>query len=205
MTSLKEFAITEWNNTGINFWNISKCAGTSIKHALSFNEGFLDKINTSRDKSIHNNKFIKYIFREDAKTNGNANVAVIRHPVDRVSSLYRDFSLKRKEAIPVYGRNADISKIDNIDYFIKFYIEDGSDKDNIHLRSMSWSLFDNNTLLVDKIYNFENVKDFFNDFNLEYTFRNKSAEANINFTKEQIKIIQDRYRNDYENFGFSYE
>lgn len=203
MSAIKEFAITEWNNIGINFWNVSKCAGTSVKYALLKKADLADQIkNIEKDKTVHNNSFIKYITRDQALYNDNQNVAVVRHPVDRVVSLYRDFSLKRKIAIPVVGRKVDISKIDNLDYFINFYIKEGSNKDNLHLRSISWSLCNGSKILVDKIYKFENIDRLFKDYNLDFTFRNKSAEADIKLTKEQVKIIEDRYNDDYNNFGF---
>lgn len=206
MSAIKEFAITEWNNIGINFWNVSKCAGTSVKYALLKKADLADQIkNIEKDKTVHNNSFIKYITRDQALYNNNQNVAVVRHPVDRVVSLYRDFSLKRKIAIPVVGRTVDISKIDNLNYFINVYIKEGSNKDNLHLRSISWSLCNDNKILVDKIYKFENIDGLFKDYNLDFTFRNKSAKADIKLTKEQVKIIEDRYNDDYNNFGFKNE
>lgn len=200
--NIKEYAITEWNSIGINFWNISKCAGTSIKHALLAKEGLLDKVDFSKHKSIHNNKYIKYITKNEANTNNNKNIAVIRHPYDRVVSLYRDFHLKRKQSIPVYDRKVDIDKINDFDYFIKIYIDQGSDKDNIHLRSLSWSLCEKNNILVDKIYHFSDVEKLFFDYNLEYVHRNKSFIAEIKLTDLHKKSIQNRYQEDFENFGF---
>ena len=204
MIDVKQYAITEWNNTNINFWNISKCAGTSIKNALSIKENFANKIDTTKHENIHNNNFIKYISPDTALSNKKENVAVIRHPYDRVISLYRDFSLKRQRTIPVYNRKVDETKIKNFDYFVKIYIEEGSDSDNIHLRSLNWSLCKNKNILIDRIYKFDRLKDFFKDYKLEYINRNKSTVCNIDLSKHNKEIIFNRYKDDFEIFGFDY-
>ena len=100
-----EKSITSYDNLGINFWCIPKCGNTSTKLAfLKLNDpalfsGTIEKMMRSDQDDthdfIHRVQFNKFITYEEATSNGYRNVSVVRNPIDRFCSAYRDFVFKR--------------------------------------------------------------------------------------------------------------
>lgn len=194
---MRERAITTWPAQKLNFWNISKSAGTSVKNSLLRKNGVTENIS---NEGIHHDEHITYISETVALNNGCKNIAVIRDPCQRVLSLFRDFSLKRKRTIPVYNRTVDINRIQDLDYFIEVYIVNGSDHDNLHLKSISWHLCNNDKkILVDEIYNINNVDRLFEKYHIEKIHRNTTI-SNTVLDQTHIDAIRYRYADDYSIF-----
>jgi len=196
--------ITEWDNLGINYWSFSKCGSTSIKNSLvSMKHGKEKDQGSMKDAlAIHSSPELKYISPDEAETNGFVNICVVRHPYDRVLSLYRDFALKRPEKIFI-STIVDQNKVTDLNYFIEEVIGVSTDKDDIHFRSYLGHLTHKGNIFADKIYRFENIDMFFFDFNLPVSLLNTTNKTNgINvkdLTSIQKKIIRTRY---FEDFGY---
>jgi hypothetical protein len=195
--------IIEWGNLGINYWSFSKCGSTSIKNSLVYTKHGVKNKQASKDPvEIHRSPYLKYISPDEAETNGFVNVCVVRHPYDRVLSLYRDFALKRPEKIFI-NTIVDKNKVTDLNYFIEEVIGVSTDKDDIHFRSYLGHLTHKGNIFADKIYKFENIDEFFFDFNLPVSLLNRTKKTNgINvkdLTSIQKKIIRTRY---FEDFGY---
>lgn len=119
-----------------NFWAIPKCGNTTIKYLLykRYQPRSIRPLDNEANEWVHLQTIGNYITPLDANHNGNYNFTVVRDPVERFRSLYSDFCVVRKHAIPeIKGMSIDelityISKADNERTL------------NIHLRSQMYFL-----------------------------------------------------------------
>jgi len=197
----KAFNISQWNSLKLNYWGIPKCGNTSVKYAL------LKTINkTHQDTSethqwVHGLDHAEYISRETALSNGYNNFATIRNPYDRVKSLYKDFGIRRADIKIMPG--VDSGKLQNLDYFLKHYIQQSTDANNIHLRSLSYFLIKDNKLLIDNVVDINQVDIFLSKYKIDVPTLNTTQDIDIEFTDQQKYLIYTRYQQDFEIFGYN--
>jgi hypothetical protein len=192
-----KYGISEWSNYRLNFWNIPKCGATAVKAAL-LNE----KISNPYDinSELHSIDKQKYIDINTALTNGFKNFTVVRDPYDRVISMYKDFGLRRPKHIK--GHKNDMLK--NFNYFLDEVIYKSDDKTcDPHFRSMSSYIFLNEKILVDNIFNLQNVKDFLNNYGLSFNPANMTKPLDLKLTEEHKEKINQRYKKDFDLLNLS--
>ena len=197
--SLKlKYNISQWNDLGLNYWGIPKCMNTAIKLALfqkcgKFDDVQIDPYDIGVD--YHKEKLISYIDPKTALNNNNINFTVIRHPYERSISLYKDFSLRRKDG--------SIEQHKNIDQFIA-YLGTTNDQQNIHLRSQCYFICDNDRIhSTMNVHDERTIHDFLRPLGIKIQVINKTQELNITLTEKQKQIIQKRYRKDFDVLGFN--
>lgn len=130
---LIETGITSFPRLGVNYWGITKCASTSMKHHLLEQE--LGRRTTFRQPTaIHAKIAGYYISREDGLSNGRVNFTVTRHPVSRALSAWRDLCHTRPER----GIAAGIDPSWSFRDLMTFVAERDDDDLDVHFRSQSW-------------------------------------------------------------------
>lgn len=152
--------ITAWDTYRINYWGITKCASTSIKMALSASRPKKFVVNSLRAdlnyKKDLNQSWIhsdilrcNYITRVDATINGFENITVIRNPVDRFISQFH--FVRKCNDLGIL----DIPVVSTYDHLLDI-IETGDNLD-MHLRSQTSFICENNKLLVNRIFRVEEL------------------------------------------------
>jgi len=197
--SLKlKYNISCYDELGLNFWGIPKNGNTAVKLAL------LQKIGKIEKKQVHPNDIgveyhkehlIPYIDPNTAIKNGNLNFTVIRHPYERVLSLYKDFGLRRKQS--------SIQQHKELDDFIS-YIESTNDSSDIHLRSQSYFICnDKGEIQPSVVCNLINIHQFLYTRSIDLQIINKTTPIDITLNQKQKQAIQNRYKKDFEWLGFN--
>jgi hypothetical protein len=210
------YGISCFPNVGCNYWNIPKCGGTSIRAALIEAEAAspaLGITDTNRDDlglavEIHSVNRSQFVSAKTAMSNGLLNFSVIRHPVARASSMYRDIILRRpdfsvsgsslfKKEIRIVRKNPSMRT------FMKV-IGGFEDKDvDIHFRSSSSILTIGDTIVVKTIYRLEELGERIENLNvllnrpLRMLHLNR-AFAEVKLDDTSIEMITRRYRRDLD-------
>lgn len=107
---LKPLGIIELPALGCNYWSIPKCGNTSIKAGLLKASGI--EVHSEDNEiyaEVHQIGIAKFIDKDTATSNGFFNLTVVRNPVDRALSMFKDFTIKRKGK-EVGGSSAFISE-----------------------------------------------------------------------------------------------
>jgi len=119
-----------------NFWAIPKCGNTTIKYLLlkKYQTSSIRTLDNGANQWIHLETIANYITPLDANVNGCYNFTVVRDPIQRFESLYNDFCVVRKNAIPEVGGLS-------IDELITFISEAKDEAElNVHFRSITYFL-----------------------------------------------------------------
>lgn len=182
-----DYNISVWDEYQLNYWAIPKCANTAIKVALSRFDANPNKPG-SKVKWVHNPDNVNYVSRDMALNNGYKNFTVIRHPYDRVISLYKDFGIRR----PWFSPNIAIDD----------FIMRAQNKQDPHTRSMSNYLFKQDQLLVDDVVLLDNAQDYLKQYKLTLNVFNTTGPTDIVLTDLQKELIYNWYREDFKRFGF---
>lgn len=182
-----EYNISVWDQYKLNYWAIPKCANTAIKVALSGFDADPEKPG-SKVKWVHNPNNVKYVDQETALSNGYRNFTVIRHPYDRVISLYKDFGLRR----PWFESNPTLNS----------FIDQAQKRIDPHTRSITDYLYNNNQLLVDEVIMLDNASEYLKQYGLKLKVFNKTNNLTVNLTNSQKQKIFDWYAQDFDKFGF---
>ncbi len=198
----KRFNITQWSSVGINFWGVPKCANTSLKYALLKANNITVPFDPSGVyKRLHSPQYCYYISPDYALTNSLTNVTVIRHPYERVISLYTDFGQKRTQFFRESYTGISMSE------FLNRIIlcSDDTVNTNIHLRSISSFLVRDNVILPDIIYSIDSVPCLFKRFGLDTTYinQNTSADTTSGLTPTEKQCVYEHYCQDFIMFGFN--
>ena len=192
--STRDYNITEWPTLGVNFWGVTKAANSAVKNSLLKSSGYKD-FNILDTVSVNKESLSTYITPAQALKNNLINFAVIRHPVSRTLSAYKDLILTR----PARGIKAGLPKNCNLDDFFEF-ISDTDDTHDVHFRSISWFISEPMHYLI-KIEN--NFLDWpFNNIKVPLTIVHSSKTANITLKNKHLDIIKNRYIEDFNNFNY---
>tara|TARA_B100001287_G_C22511130_1_gene448329 strand:- start:107 stop:802 length:696 start_codon:yes stop_codon:yes gene_type:complete len=108
--------ITSWPNLGLNYWGITKCGNTSIKHHLFKQTS--GSVFTRPELDIHDGVDTEEISPKEANENGHRNFCVVRHPVSRFFSMYKDMCLSRPERGKLAGVEQNWSPLDLINFIM---------------------------------------------------------------------------------------
>ena len=185
-----KYGISEWNTYNLNFWSIPKCASTAIKASL-LNKDVSDSYEIN--SNLHSTEVQKFITINQALSNNNLNFTVIRDPFERVISMYKDFGLRR----PIKKHKK--INLQNFNYFLDNVILKSKDETcNPHFRSMSYYIQPFGQLLVDKVLNLDNIKDFLKDYNLSFSPVNLTKPLDFKLTEEHKEKIKQRYEKDFD-------
>ena len=193
------YNISTWPERGINYWGIPKCGNTSIKYAL---RGCRPDRYEEHDQAewVHHKDQAEYITPDEALSNGRTNITVVRHPYDRVMSLYRDFVLRRPK-----NHSKGARTLENFIYNVIIESDDTIDT-NLHYRSISYFIANTNrtSLLVDKVFDISNIDYVYQKYGLDNIVLNKSPV----YTEDALstvhkKLIFNRYRDDFRLLGYS--
>lgn len=196
----KKYNLTTYPKLGLNYWGVPKCGNTSVKFVLLQASGV--DTQSQGHAWVHQPDVNQYITPEQALINSYINFATIRHPYNRVKSLYKDFAHTRPEI--GIKKGVDKTHLTNIDYFVDQCIVDTTDNDNVHVRSISYFLFDeNNKALVDNIFDIETQHQNLEKFlNVDIVKMNANHSNDIELSDANKEKIYKRYQCDFDNFGY---
>jgi hypothetical protein len=204
VTLKKQYNITSWTKLGLNFWGLPKCMNTSVKYAL-FNKANAGQPRYADDGPntwLHRTDATTYVTPSIAMNNGNTNFTVIRHPYDRMVSLYTDVRYNRREVWNKAIKDVDSMKIDTMDEFLEAYIIHSTDdtSTDIHMRSLTYFICKNGVPLFDNIFTFNTVPTFLHAHGMDVPHINISKRHDIILTPDQKRIIKRRYASEFEIF-----
>ena len=190
------YNIISFPELSLNYWAIPKAYNTSIKFSLF--QAIGRDLSTIKEEQIHSVDLNRYIDKPTAYSNGFINFSCVRHPYDRVLSLYKDFGLSGR------GQLGKLKGGESLTEFIEKTMN-STDSDNIHLRSQTYFLYDIlNNPWFPNIFKTSEVWIFLSKFGIKESFLNKSASKEIKLNKYEKTLIFDRYVTDFKNFNFTY-
>jgi len=131
-----------------------------------------------------------YITPDEALENGNYNFSVTRHPFDRFVSMYKD-ALNRRN---IYGFSGH-----SIDDFIEYVKKRPDSENNIHVRSQSYFIGDNNIETID-LYDTDRIEEL---LGVPISKANPS-EGFAELNEKQKQIVYSLYEKDFERLGYEY-
>ena len=185
----------------IIFVHIPKTGGTTVEHYLNLKnciQGYC---------VIKNVAFHHFNWSDYNKLLGNEiynkyfKFSIVRNPIDRCISEYYwtplNFGYKKGASFDQFLTEVeDIVK--NKRFFDSLYHD--------HFQSQSYYILDNNKVMVDKIFRFENFLEI-TDFLSKYTTKeikpqNASNIKKLKPTEKQIEKIYQIYKEDFENFNY---
>jgi hypothetical protein len=187
----------------INYFGVTKSVQTAMVASL----GKIDIIDpyASRSEYVYDNQV--FITKEFAQTNGCKNVSVIRHPYNRVVSLYKHFVLKDPKRAQELLKGLQVNDLKGIDDFVAKVIPHFSkEKPNHHLKSINHFLCnDQGKVIPDLIFKIEEDKEeiklFLTSLGCELKVANTST-FDVKLSKESEDIIFERYQKDFNLFKF---
>lgn len=177
----------------ILFVHVPKTAGSSIFNFLYKND-LDDWIRTatrrhdSYKQLVENNKINDSIF----------SFAVVRNPYTRTYSCFKQYN------------KTNITNISFMEYLTN--TKNGKISEEtplLHLPQYKYVVDDSYNIAVTKIYKFENLKEWEDDFKSRLVFDNVGEydleSYNKDYTEEAMKIVQELYDEDFDIFGYSKE
>lgn len=195
----------------IIFIHIPKNAGTSVARSLGFE-------NTTHAKSWEIQRDYGKRYLKDKFV-----FAIVRNPIDRFLSLYNysrmeisDYHNNLEPENSIYGKHFDFEILKNSSLkecanLLKKGLLKHDANWNHWEPQYTW-IYDKwkENILVDKVYNFENLKNFETDFlnrfgiSLNIKKSNVSAKIKLNIIDEEvIDILKDYYKEDFELFNYN--
>lgn len=176
--------------SGVLFVHIPKTAGTSISSLL--NENNLD--NWNREWPRHHDPYF-YLKQANNINETIFSFSVVRNPYTRTYSCFKQFNKANKTSI---------SFIEYLNNIIKKVVSPISPL--LHL-TQSFYIAQDDKVEVNKVYNFENLKELENDFTWKlgnYNVGNYAIDSYINdYSIEAIDITKEIYKKDFSLFGYS--
>ena len=118
-----KYSLSTFPKKGVNYVCIPKCGTTTILHYL------LDQPSLG-EVQLHSEQHVKYITPEIANRNGLITFATVRHPFDRVLSMYKD---QNKRGIGGTNKMT-------LDAFIRMVYTHNDEALNLHFRTMDYFL-----------------------------------------------------------------
>tara|TARA_Y100000356_G_C11251310_1_gene287248 strand:- start:1159 stop:1788 length:630 start_codon:yes stop_codon:yes gene_type:complete len=197
--------VSSYSKHKLNFFAVTKCAGTAIKASL-----LKQKVISStslRYDYIYDHPEATYITKEHASLMSDEwlNFSVIRHPYIRFTSLYKHFiirdPLRRKELHPHLQQHG------GLDYFADFLFNNTDDQTcNHHMKSISSFLLDKNDVIIPDIVfmfdeEYKTIIDFLNSYGCTLEKANVS-NIDLELSSYTKRLITERYALDFETFNF---
>ena len=197
--------VSSYSKHKLNFFAVTKCAGTAIKASL-----LKQKVISStslRYDYIYDHQEDTYITKEHASLMSDEwlNFSVIRHPYIRFTSLYKHFiirdPLRRKELHPHLQQHG------GLDYFADFLFDNTDDQTcNHHMKSISSFLLDKNDVIIPDIVfmfdqEYKTIINFLNSYGCTLEKANVS-NIDLELSSYTKRLITERYALDFETFNF---
>lgn len=179
------YNLTTWPNLGVNYWGIPKSGNTSIKWLLQHLSGSDPEVPSEIGVEVHREDSAIYVDPDTANSNGLRNFTVVRCPIERAKSLYKDFGTRRRLTLV---RGTDPGRYEDLDYFFEKVIAESTDKDDIHIRSQTYFIKQANRL---KIFQLENVS-------YRLPRYNQIIRPELKLSEKHIDIILKRYESDLQ-------
>lgn len=187
----------------INYFGVTK----SIQTAMVASLGKIDIIDPSAPRSeyVYDNQI--FITKEFAQTNGCKNVSVIRHPYNRVVSLYKHFVLKDPSRAKELLKGLQVTAIKDVNDFVAKVIPYFSEeKPNHHLKSINHFLCNEQGKVIPELVfkieeDKEEIKTFLTSLGCDLKVANTST-FDVRLSKESKDIIFERYQKDFNLFKF---
>jgi len=204
--------IVTFNNLKLNYWSIPKCASTTIKYAL--HKADCDKkIFEQQEKQfttnddihswVHAINICEKIEPKNALNNGYINFMIIRNPIERFLSLYKDFFIKRKnnnvggssefkDAVCTLRQEPSVKGLLNL--LNRFSDNKACD---VHFRSQTWFYLDSTIKLI----RLENMKTAIQAFNSTIVLDNlhlHKTSKNISLSENEINQLNLIFKQDYQ-------
>lgn len=176
--------------SAVLFVHIPKTAGSSISKILDENN--LD--NWKREWPRHHDPY-SYLKEANIIDDSVFSFAVVRNPYTRTYSCYKQYNKTNQTNIsfPEYLDNIKHGKISTISPLL-------------HI-PQSFYVIDQDTVQVDRLYRFENLKELEEELGWTlgfYNVGNYVVESYIeDYTDEAIAMVQDFYSSDFINFAYS--
>jgi len=196
--------ISSYHSHKLNFFAVTKCAGTAIKASLLNHK--ISNSTALRYDDVYEHPEAVYITKDTAANMSDEwlNFSVIRHPYIRIQSLFKHFVLRDPSRLHELHPELPIC---NIDDFVKFIIYNTTEEScNHHMKSISSFLLDkNNVTIPDIVFDFDEeyktVIDFLHSYGCTLQKANVSnIEVSLSVTSK--RLIRERYSLDFETFYF---
>jgi hypothetical protein len=175
---------------GVLFVHIPKTAGTSISTLLNKNN--LD--NWNREWPRHHDPYF-YLKEANSIDHTVFSFSVVRNPYTRTYSCFKQFNK---------ANNTNISFTEYLHNILNNIISPISPL--LHL-TQSFYIAQDNEIEIKKVYNFENLKEFEEDFGWvlgNYNVGNYNTDSYINdYTEEAVEITKDIYKKDFSLFAYT--
>tara|TARA_Y100000816_G_scaffold274583_1_gene242019 strand:- start:1326 stop:1925 length:600 start_codon:yes stop_codon:yes gene_type:complete len=193
-----------WHEEKLIFIHIPKTGGSTIQYSLNLTEGMhgcctiknaaLQHCNWNDYKKLLGNEIYDNYFK----------FSIVRNPIERCISEYYwtplNFGYNNKASFDQF-----LTEVEDIVKNERFFDSQYHD----HFQSQSYYILDDdNKVMVDKIFRFENyleVTKFLNKYTKEKIRKHNAISSKIKKlkpTKEQIEKIYQIYKEDFENFNY---
>lgn len=198
--TVKKFNISAWDNINANYWGITKCGNTSVKY------GLLEKIGKNIYKPegiaqwVHGENITKYISKETALSNGYENFTVTRNPYNRSISMFNDF-MKRKD-LYLTALHSSAKKITTLDEFLSYLSTVPTGELNEHFKPQVYFIYENDKLLVDKIFDINEINEINKKYELSIPHINKTKNIRT-LNPTNISMINNLYHEDFEKLNYN--
>ena len=206
---MKKLDPDRWQNIvwypelNVNYFAVTKSVCTAMMASL----GKIDIIDPSSSRYDYIYNSLTFITKEYAQTNGCKNISVIRHPYNRIVSLYKHFVLKDPSRTKELLTGLEVNDLKGIDDFVAKVIPHFSAKNpNHHLKSIGHFLCDEvGKVIPDLIFKIEEdreeISTFLASLGCEFKIANTSS-FDVKLSKESKDIIFERYQKDFNLFKF---
>ena len=195
----------------VGFIEIPKVASRSINHVLL-------TASTNEDSSQYDVEKVKEVTEQISKHIKQKEIRMefsdcyifsfVRNPYERLVSCYKNKVLNFPREEDYFGY-CGIKKDDTLDQFIQKVSQIPDAQADRHFRSQSWFLYDEDKLIPDFVGKLENIIDdwkiLLEKFDLpEIPHFNASQKKPLDLSETNKKLIRERYRDDFINFGYEY-
>ena len=194
-------------NTNLGFIFVPKCASTTLRHSIIFNE----KLDENED--VYKTVLPLHLRVTSFKRLSCPKIALVRNPFERIVSCY---SHVKKNNIPFQFLPSSllIRKPKNFDDFVKKISVIPDFLADPHFQSQHSLLTEGDDSLVDTIYKLEEIdQEFSKEMRSRYNFiigksqnvRAPEGDWRDMYNSISISRVYNRYKKDFEVFGYENE
>lgn len=179
------------------FIHIPKVAGTSVSYGLYGRT--LGHFKAKMIKENYPKDFDEYF-----------KFALVRNPYDRVYSAYKFIKQNGTEVMGIENKKVYHTKVfETYESFVMNWLPNVDIKKEDYVFQPQYSfIYDKDKLIVDKIWNIENMQVFTSEINellgfqLNIEHLNKSKKTNKEISQEMREVIYTVYKKDFELLGY---
>lgn len=190
----QERNISSWPNLAVNFFGIPKNGHTSVMTHLYRQEHSKPDFDVGFD--IHNQSkgHTKFITEAESLSNGFLNFAIVRDPISRFLSMYRDLCLTRKKR----GKTAGVWGMSPEQFLDHLFKTPYHNLDIHFVRQVDFV-----PLFVDRIFKLESLcSDWDLGFPCLNDRKNSTMQKDVSLSEQQISRAREFYHDDLIRFKF---